>query len=377
MIIKSLSRKSRSFRPGSRRGMGPFASLARYMNRGIQDEDGKAVLWHNFYGSERTKEDEILREFEANASHLKERANGNVLYHEILSFSRGHELDDEKLFRAVSDIGQEYLSERAPRSLAYGVIHRDTDHIHLHLMISSNAVGKSERVRLSKREFAEVQKRVERFALTRYPELAQTKIYDKERSPERLKTDAREQAMKTRSREPSRKETLKARLHSLFERASNFKELAELAKAEGFNFYQRGKSVGVVVRDPDGQERKHRLSTLGVEAHYEMTNRRLAEPAKKPERTRQEPPKAAPEPERAHGPKPEGVPMPEPQQEPAMPEHPELTALEREIADLLSKVPGVKNPGAPEKEPPPKERPRKDAPERPKAPPGRERDDDR
>ena len=129
------------------------------------------------------------------------------------------------------------------------------------------------------------------------------------------------------------------------------------------------------MRDPDGQERKHRLSTLGVEAHYEMTNRRLSEPEKKPERARQTPPKAAPE--KALMPEPERVRMPEPQQQPPTPERSELTALEREIADLLSKVPGMKNPGAPEKEPPPKERPRKDAPERPKSPPGRERDDDR
>ena len=346
------------------------------MNRGIEDEEGKAVLWHNFYGSERMREDEIIQEFEKNARLLKERSNGNVLYHEILSFSRGHELKDEELFRVVADIGQEYLSERASRQLAYGVIHRDTDHIHLHLMISSNPVGKTERVRLSKKEFSEVQKRVERFALARYPELAQTKIYDRERAPERLKTDAREQALKSRTHEPSRKEALKARLHSLFERASTFKELAELAKAEGFNFYQRGKSVGVSVRDPDGQERKHRLSTLGVEAHYEMTNRRLAEPAKKPERPK-EPPKAAPAAERAHRPEPERVRMPERQQEPAKPERPEPTALEREIADLLSKVPGMKDPEAPEKEPPPKERPPKEAPERPKTPPARERDDDR
>ena len=347
------------------------------MNRGIEDEEGKAVLWHNFYGSERTREDEIIQEFEKNARLLKERSNGNVLYHEILSFSRGHELKDEELFRVVADIGQEYLSERASRQLAYGVIHRDTDHIHLHLMISSNPVGKTERVRLSKKEFAEVQKRVERFALARYPELAQTKIYDRERAPERLKTDAREQALKSRTHEPSRKEALKARLHSLFERASTFKELAELAKAEGFNFYQRGKSVGVAVRDPDGQERRHRLSTLGVEAHYEMTNRRLAELARRPERARQEPPKAAPAAEGAHRPEPERVRMPEPQQEPAKRERPEPTALEREIADLLSKVPGMKDPEAPEKEPPPKERPPKEAPERPKQPPGRDRDDDR
>lgn len=358
MIIKSLSRKSRSFRPGSRGGLGPFASLARYMNRGIQEEDGKAVLWHNFYGSEKTREDEIIREFETNSRLLKERANGNILYHEIMSFSRGYELDDERLFRVIADIGQEYLSERAPRQLGYGVIHRDTDHIHLHLMISANQVGKSDRVRLSKKEFSDIQKRVESFALTRHPELAQTKIYARDRVAERLKTDVREQAMKTRSKSPSRKEGLKARLHSLFERAVSFKDLAELAQSEGLKFYQRGKSVGVVVRDPDGQERKHRLSTLGVEEHYQMTNTRLSQPAKAQAQ------KSGDGPARRH----EHEPAPQPDQvQEQIREAPTKTALEREIEGILSKIPGVKEQGGPPKE----------APERPKTPPERERDDDR
>jgi hypothetical protein len=367
MIIKSLSRKSRSFRAGSRGGLGPIESLARYMNRGIEKEDGKAVLWHNFYGHEKTREDEIIREFQDNAKLLRERSNGNVLYHEILSFSRGHQLKDEALIRAVADIGQEYLNERASRQMAYGVIHRDTDHIHLHLMVSSNAVGKSERVRLSKKEFSEVQKRVERFALERFPELQQTKVYDRERSPEKLKTDASEQAMKTRKKEPSRKETIKGRLHSLFERATSFQELASLSKEGGFSFYQRGKTVGVIVRDPDGTERKHRLSTLGLEVHYEITNRRLSEPEKKPERPTKEPAMERPEPEPARKPTEpvkEKLDTRSPHSEP-----PALTPLEREMNAILSKIPGMKPPGAPDKAGPE----RGDA----GAPGDRERDDDR
>jgi hypothetical protein len=82
MIIKSLSRKS-----GFADGKNPFRSLIRYMNRGIEQEEGEAVLWQNFYGSEASLEADILAEFETNAFHLPERKNGNVLYHEILSFS--------------------------------------------------------------------------------------------------------------------------------------------------------------------------------------------------------------------------------------------------------------------------------------------------
>ena len=129
MIIKSLSRKSTG---GARGGKSPFKTLVRYMTRGIEEEEGRAVLWHNFFGHDDMSEKDILEIFESNASRLKQRKNGNVLYHEILSFSEGHTLSGEKLYRAVADIGQEYLRERAPNQLGYGVIHLDTDNIHLH-----------------------------------------------------------------------------------------------------------------------------------------------------------------------------------------------------------------------------------------------------
>lgn len=284
MIIKSLSRKARSTSSSGGRsgGAGPFSALARYMNRGIEKEDGKAVLWHNFFGSERMSEAEIVAEFEENFRLLQERKNGNVLYHEILSFSSGYRAQGNDLEQMVADIGQEYLRERAPDQLAYGVIHRGTDHIHLHLMISANEAGKSDRVRLSKKEFAEAQKRVERYAIERYPDLAQTKIYDREPPKERLKTDAQEQAMKARTGALSRKELLKATMHQIFARANSYQELAELSKASGISFYQRGKTVGVIIKEPGGTERKHRLATLGVEEHYQATNERLSQAQQKP-----------------------------------------------------------------------------------------------
>jgi Relaxase/Mobilisation nuclease domain len=290
MIIKSLSRKARSHGGGPRQGRASagerggqgqaaasaFRTLTRYMNRGIETEDGKAVLWHNLYGSNRMSEDELVQAFEDNARLLRARANGNVLYHEILSFSRGHTMRDADLFRAIADIGDAYLQARAPEQLGYGVIHRDTDHIHLHLMVSANALGRPERVRLAKKEFADIQRQVERLTLERFPELAQNPIYTRERLfEERLKTDVHEQAMRLRTHAPSRKEALKARLHQMFERASSTEELAHLMQRDGISFYTRGQSVGIIEREGEGQERKHRLVTLGLLPHYEQMNERL------------------------------------------------------------------------------------------------------
>lgn len=302
MIIKSLSRKASASMMGASSGKtrgaskqrfsSPFGKLIRYMNRGLEDGEARAVLWHNFYGGERTPEAEILQEFERNAELLEARKNGNVLYHEILSFSKGHQVRGDELYRMVADIGQEYLRERAPNQLGYGVVHLDTDHIHLHLMLSANPAGRSDRVRLSKAEFSEVQKRVERFTLERYQALAQTKIYDRERPRERLKTDTHEQAMKARTGKPSQKEALKAKIHQMFARATSIQELAKLMEGEGIAFYARGKSVGVIVRDPDGTERRHRLSTLGVAEHYQETNARLLSskaPSKEKDMTRGKP----------------------------------------------------------------------------------------
>lgn len=318
MIIKSLSRKASGKLTGTGRKSGsPFAALAGYMNRGLADGHGRAVLWNNFYGGERAGEAEVVAEFEKNAELMRERKNGNVLYHEILSFSAGHTAEGDELYRMVADVGQEYLRERAPDQLAYGVVHLDTDHIHLHLMLSANPAGKTERARLSKAEFAEAQKKTERFAIERYPELAQTKIYDAERRREKLKTNVREQSMRARTGQPSDKEAAKASMHQMFERAQCFADLAKLAETAGISFYQRGKTVGIVVKSADGQERKHRLSTLGLQEHYEATNRRLAAT---PERQ---------EPQRSR-------PVAETRDAPAAAAEKNL-ALEKEAAELLGK----------------------------------------
>lgn len=294
MIIKSLGRKARtraygSHGVGSRAGrvggasrvsQSAFSALARYMNRGIEDEEGQAVLWHNFPGGEQLTEDELVAEFEANARGLRERKNGNVLYHEILSFSAIQGVEREKLARHIADVGQEYLRERAVSQLAYGVIHHDTDHIHLHLMVSANAVRSKERVRLSKAQFAEVQRKVEAFTLNRYPELQQTVIYDKpkekQQTRERVKATSAEQAMQEHRGIRARKIDLAAKLHAALEQARDFKELASWCQKEGIRFYERGKTIGIIVTEPGGNERKHRLETLGVLPHYQITNERLA-----------------------------------------------------------------------------------------------------
>ena len=305
MIIKSLGRKAGQGGAGSSGVARVFGKLIRYMNRGIEEENGKAVLWHNFYGQEGMEEGELHGIFSRNASFLKEHKRGNVLYHEILSFSSeylSHGACFDELERMVTDIGHEYLRHRAPKQLAYGVIHRETDHLHLHLMISANEVERRNREWLTKAEFATVQKELEAYVLARYPELGQTLIYGREgQSQERLKTQAHEQAMKSRTGAQSRKETLKNQLHQLFERAQSAEDLKRLLELEGIRVYVRGRSVGVVVREEGGLERKHRLSTLGLEAHYQATELRLTAEKVSPSQNKEHQDMAEPHPTKNMG----------------------------------------------------------------------------
>lgn len=269
MIIKSMSRKDCS-----------FGQLVAYMEK----DAGERAVFHNLYGNGRTARDEIVREFEENASFLPKRANGNVLYHEIVSLSAGHGLDREAAARVLGDIGHEYLARRAPGQIAYGVMHKDTDHLHLHLCISANAIGSGKRERLSKKDFARVQKEVEELVRTRYPEIRQEAVYARGRHPEAVKTTAREQAMAGRTGKASRKAEIAARAHAALALAGSERELSALLASEGLVLSKRGKNWTLEATDGS----RYRLSTLGLALHHSAALERFGSPDAQPEKRRRE-----------------------------------------------------------------------------------------
>ena len=279
MIIKSMARKDPS-----------FAQLVGYMEK----DAGDRVLYHNFYGHDRMRAEEIVREFEDNARRLPRRKNGNALYHEILSLNSGHGLSREEARKVLADIGQEYLARRAPGQLAFGALHRDTGHLHLHLCISSNPVGKPNRVRLAKRDFADIQRTVEELVRERYPELNQERVYAKARDREKVKTSSKEQALKGRTGKGSRKEQIAGTVHGLLEYAASREELEALLRRSGLKLYERGRTLGL--EDADGK--RHRLKTLGLDLHFSAAFERYAAPADRGVR-REEPGERPREPERS------------------------------------------------------------------------------
>lgn len=270
MIIKSTARKQPSFR-----------QLIEYMEK----EDGERLLCYNLYGSQQTPTEQLISQFETNAQLLPKRKNGNYLYHEIISFEKvPADIKDQQLKDIFHEVATLYLEERAKHQLAFVEMHKDTDHLHLHFCISANELGEKKRVRLSKAQLLQIQKNLENYVLSNYPELKQSKIYTKEKEPQKLKTTDREQSLKKRTKQASRKEQLKTQLHGIFEQANTQQELIDLLQKNGFSLYTRGKTVGVIK-----DQKKYRLKTLGLLPHYQATNERLAALETEKEKTQETP----------------------------------------------------------------------------------------
>ena len=236
MIIKSLSRATKS-----------FEALYNYLTR---DKNSKLNTF-NLYSNPYQKQ-ELIKEFLDNAKYLKNARGKNFLYHEIISLNKNN-LSLQEQQNILSDLVTKYISLRARNHLTFTALHKDKEHIHIHLMISSNELMGTKRVRLSKKDFANIQKEIEQYTNSIYPQLGQTKHYNKDKKQFQNK-----------------KENLKSSLNDLFENSTskeNFKSKTEELKIE---FYTRGKNVGVIF-----ENKKYRLKTLELLEFYENTIERL------------------------------------------------------------------------------------------------------
>ncbi len=227
MIIKSLSRATKS-----------FESLYKYLTR----DDDSLLNTHNLYSSPYQKE-ELIKEFLENAEYLKRARGKNYLYHEIISLNKNN-LSLEEQQKILTDLVSKYLSLRAENHLTFTALHKDKEHVHIHLMISANEIEGQKRVRLSKKDFSNIQKELELYVNSAYPQLGNTKHYQKGKGLQ--------------------KEKVQNLLKELFEKSNSKDSFKNHMATVGIEFYTRGKTVGVIF-----QGKKYRLKTLGVLEDYE------------------------------------------------------------------------------------------------------------
>jgi hypothetical protein len=254
MIIKSMARKSMS-----------FGQLLRYLD--APEAKGPALL-HNL-GVVGDDGGTLEREFLMNARLLAPRKNGNVLYHEVLSF---HRVDSRHLTTAViEDLTRRYLALRAPYALAYGRAHFDTEHPHVHLMISANNFASRRRLRISKARFRTLRRELEAYRREQYPELvalpaepeSQDRLCQRRAEGERARRFGGRQADSS-----SGKERIRAIVLREIEAAGSGPECWQRLLRQGLRLYRRGQTVGV---EATTTGRRYRLETLGLAAAFERS----------------------------------------------------------------------------------------------------------
>lgn len=265
MILRSMSRKTPSFR-----------ELLQYINKPSSETASPGILTRNIYGADGEDLESIAREFDRNHSYLPTRKNGNALYHEVLVFESIDHVSKAHQTEMLIDIADRYLTLRAPDLLAYGRVHLDTDHVHIHLMISSNAPRSAVRKRLSKSQFRTIQSETETYKLQRYPELGDTRLYDHGQRNELNHSGSRE--FETKLQGLSTGSRLREQISDEIRRAHSAENLARRLEIVGYRFYQRGHYRGIQSIETG---HRHRLKTLGVSDECERRIRELELTAKK------------------------------------------------------------------------------------------------
>ena len=155
-----MSRKSKS-----------FSQLYDYLTR----DSSSFTFSRNTYSNPKNKK-EFLNEFYENAQHIREARGKVFLYHEVLSLEQ-NSLSKERQKEILLDMADKYLFQRADKHLAFGVVHNEKEHMHLHLMISANEIEGDKRVRLSKKKFKEIQQRLENYKNQKHKELRESSFY--------------------------------------------------------------------------------------------------------------------------------------------------------------------------------------------------------
>jgi len=150
-----------------RRKKAKLASLLAYIDHSAMDE--VPFYWNILSVSGKGNPRQA---FEQQLRQLKQRQRGNCLYHEILSLKKT--LPVKQLKNILYYLLIRYLQERAPQLVGYARLHEEPHHLHLHLVLSANPIGKARPLRLSKERFREIKRELEQELQLLFPELEKT-----------------------------------------------------------------------------------------------------------------------------------------------------------------------------------------------------------
>ncbi len=127
----------------------------------------------------------MMRQYRANdKNRIHKRKGETKFYHSILSFHK----DDKLTSKQLKAVARKYAKERYPNSMVVALPHFDKEHLHVHSLASSVEVGTGNTRHLTRKEFAEVKQRMERWQ-ERELGLSHSKVNHSKKKPSRyLKT---------------------------------------------------------------------------------------------------------------------------------------------------------------------------------------------
>lgn len=105
--------------------------------------------------------DNMLAQFEINnKKRWVPHSRANRAYHEILSF---HAKDSKQLSKEdLLGVARTYAKQRSPNSLVVASLHRNKEHLHIHVIVSAVELGGKVK-RLSRAEFRNLKQKMERY----------------------------------------------------------------------------------------------------------------------------------------------------------------------------------------------------------------------
>lgn len=267
MIIKSMSRKSRS-----------FSQLYHYMKKGSSRNSEYDFFTQNIYAR---KDKDIVSEFSANARKVKARKNGNYLFHEIISITKSPQLTLEQEKQRLFDIVQRYAQKRCEHNLVTGYLHDEkTNNVHFHLMISSNEIDSSKNQRLTKYEFDKVKKETEKYVIETYPELEQEILINASNAEKKHRQSNKAGEVQRKGGRLEKKEKITKTLRDIFVQSRSMNDVFTYLAEQNIEMYNRGSTIGFITKSDN---KKYRLKTLGLEEAFHQVETLARQSTKEPD----------------------------------------------------------------------------------------------
>ena len=239
-----------------------FVQLIRYINDGA-DRFIPPIEYN--LESHPEKAIAVAWEFLQNAKMAPKRKNGNLVYHEIMSFSPEDATHIRKHPEILSNLAYRYLQWRTKWVCkAYARIHI-SNNIHIHFMISANN-DKWKKIWFYRKDFLQGVKELEIYQHHKYPELDNSLVYIGKKERQKLRKSVIEQERNKRLNKEGKvqlsiRENLRILIEWLLELCISEDDFKQRLRTYWYEFYLRGKTPWIKSIETG---KKYRLRKLGL-----------------------------------------------------------------------------------------------------------------